>query len=298
MLPLPIFLLLILSATLLTPAPAVLIDLIRTVTLPLPTWDTLSVPIASSTLPPSPEETLLLPVFVPRTSLNNSLTYSTLTPKNLETNNSIPPPRMHTTDGRIISAAVSLVVVIAIVNCTVHKFLAQNPHKILANDVEKRPSQPTPSTFSPLTASLYKEFECYDTTGGMVSPVLTIDATIAVSGCDTPLDAHPSPSSIKFEQSSAFLNILSHGFSLGDSEETMNDDSSSAIQSMDLKALDTAPISPVVVIGDLELKLSQSTSLDTDRSKMASHLHLACRMLQSLRLRSTMANPRTAVRSH
>ena len=122
MLPLPIFLLLILSATILAPSPHAIIGLIRIAALQPSVWNTLPVSIPSSVSRPPPEAITELPVLVPQVPLDASPTSESCVPSpmHLAINNTIAPYSFeHTMDDRPTSAVVVLVVLFAMFNCLV-----------------------------------------------------------------------------------------------------------------------------------------------------------------------------------
>jgi hypothetical protein len=118
MLPFPVFLLLIFSATLLAPAPAVLVGFIRTLAIQSSEWNTL--PVA---MPSHASETPSLPVLLPQVSLDALSTCRGPSPISLTYNNTIPPSHVYRTDDRTTSTAVLSVIVLAMVNCLVRASL-------------------------------------------------------------------------------------------------------------------------------------------------------------------------------
>lgn len=119
MLPFPVFFLLIFSATLLAPAPAVLIDFLRTLTIQSSEWDTLPVSISSSTFSVSSSETPSFLALLPQASLDVSPTCCAPSFICIASNNAISPSHAYTTDDRTTSTAVLFVVALAMVNCLV-----------------------------------------------------------------------------------------------------------------------------------------------------------------------------------
>jgi len=122
MLPLPIFLLLVFSATLLAPSPHVVIGLVRIAALQSSVWNTLLVPIQSSVSRSPPEAIPELPALVPQVPLDASSTSESCVPSPIHVaiNDTIVPYSFeHTTGDRHTSTAVLLVVLFAMFNCFV-----------------------------------------------------------------------------------------------------------------------------------------------------------------------------------
>jgi len=122
MLPLPIFLLLIFSATILAPSPHVVIGLIRIAALQPSVWNTLPVSTPSSVSRSPPVAIPELPVLVPQIPLDASPTSESCVPSPMHAviNNTIVPYSFeHTMEDRPTSAAVVLVVLFAMFNCLV-----------------------------------------------------------------------------------------------------------------------------------------------------------------------------------
>ena len=122
MLPLPIFILLIFSATMLAPSSHVVISLLRIATLQPSVWNTLPASIPSSGFQSLPEEVPELPILVPQAPLHASPTSEPCMPSPIHVaiNNAIVPYSFeHTTDDRPTSTAVLLVVLFAMFICLV-----------------------------------------------------------------------------------------------------------------------------------------------------------------------------------
>jgi hypothetical protein len=122
MLPLPIFLLLIFSATILAPSPHVVISLLRIATLQPSVWNTLPVSIPSSGFQSPPEEVSVLPILVPQVPLDAPPTSGPCVPSPIHVavdNTIVPYSFEHTTGDRPTSTAVLLVVLFSMFNCLV-----------------------------------------------------------------------------------------------------------------------------------------------------------------------------------
>ena len=122
MLPFPIFLLLIFSATMLAPSPHMVISLLRIATLQPSAWNNLPVPTPSSGLQSPPKEVPELPILVPQVPLDALPTSEPWEPSLIHgaINNTVVPYSFeHTTGDRPTSTAVLLVVLFAMFNCLV-----------------------------------------------------------------------------------------------------------------------------------------------------------------------------------
>ena len=118
MLPFPIFLFLLISATLLAPPPHVLVGSFKIPTLRSFEWSSLStfIPDPDPQLPP--EDVALFSLGMPSVTLNPLPTqyYSSSV---LVANNTVPRTFVRATDDRTSSTAVLLVVSLAMLNCLV-----------------------------------------------------------------------------------------------------------------------------------------------------------------------------------
>lgn len=111
MLPFPIFLFLLFSATLLVPPPPVLIGSFKITTLQSFEWSTLDTPPNPQS---PPEEAALFSLVLPSVTLNTFPTQCGPTSMN-----PIPHSLLHATDDRTTNSAVLFVVSLAMFNCFV-----------------------------------------------------------------------------------------------------------------------------------------------------------------------------------
>jgi hypothetical protein len=118
MLPIPIFLILAFSVAILAPAPAILIHLVKTISLPAPPSHFSTMPALPSTFLPPAEKTLYLPVPGPQPTLDMvSVCHGQSIMDTL--NSTTPLLQAHEASGHTTPATILPVVVLAMVNCLV-----------------------------------------------------------------------------------------------------------------------------------------------------------------------------------
>ena len=117
MLPFPIFLLLLFSATILAPSPHSIISFIRTATLQSSAWSTLPMTVSSS-VSRSPLETIPgLPILIPQVFLDISPTTCGPSPTHEALSDAtIPYSSIHATDDYPLNIAVLLVILLVMFN--------------------------------------------------------------------------------------------------------------------------------------------------------------------------------------
>ncbi|KAI0005561.1 hypothetical protein BJV74DRAFT_792784 [Russula compacta] len=302
MLPFPIFLLLLFSATLLAPSPPVLVGFIRTATLQSSTWSYLL--SISSSASPSPSETSSLPVLAPIAPLDLSPTYCSPSPVHVAPNNTIPRSFVHGRDDRTTSTAVLLVILLGMFNCLVYKLLVHDgPNG--AHGAEVKSEQLMVFPCSTLATSPSEESICHHAPAvdEMPPPFLSLDTAKSVSEFleRESLPHHavtpPSFSSSSFEvailsqsppseQPLPFLHVLSREFSLDNSERKANGDSclvtlpasdstliipssasATTTQSTNFEVWSPTSVVSVAEIDDSKPELPQSTLLGTETAK-------------------------------
>ena len=125
MLPIPFFFLLVFGVSILAPAPAILIHLVKTVSLSAPASHILSIPALPTAFRPPAEQTLYLPSPDPQPTLD----VASLCPSFVDVapNNTTPILQAHETSGYTAHVTVLPVVVLAVFNCLVRHFLYFRP---------------------------------------------------------------------------------------------------------------------------------------------------------------------------
>ena len=119
MLPIPIFLLLVFGVSILAPAPAILIHLMKTVSLSAPPSHIPTIPALPSTFLPPAEETLYLPVPDPQPTLDVASICRGQSSMDMAPNSTTPLLQAHEATGYTTRATILPVVVLAMVNCLV-----------------------------------------------------------------------------------------------------------------------------------------------------------------------------------
>ena len=120
MLPIPIFLILVFSVAILAPAPAILIHLMKSASLPAPSSHFLTMTALPSTFLPPAEETLYFPVPDPQLPLDLASVCRGQSIMEMTLNRTTPLLQLHEASGYATPASAILpVVVLAMVNCLV-----------------------------------------------------------------------------------------------------------------------------------------------------------------------------------
>ena len=120
MLPIPIFLILVFSVAILAPAPAILIHIMKSISLPAPPSHFPTMPALPSTFLPPAKETLYIPVPGPQPTLDIASVCRDQSIVDMTLNSTKPPLQAHEASGYTTPASTVLpVVVLAMVNCLV-----------------------------------------------------------------------------------------------------------------------------------------------------------------------------------
>ena len=119
MLPIPIFLILVFSVAILSPAPAILIHLMKTVNLSAPPPHISMMPTPPLTYLPPAEETLYLPVPDPQLTSDVAPVCHVQSFVGIAPSSATPPLPAHEASGYTTHAAILPVVILAMVNCLV-----------------------------------------------------------------------------------------------------------------------------------------------------------------------------------
>ncbi|KAF8499255.1 hypothetical protein F5888DRAFT_159597 [Russula emetica] len=297
MLPFPIFLFLLISATLLAPPPHVLVGSFKIFTLRSFEWSSLPTTIPDPYPQSPPEDTALFSLGFPSVTLNPSPTQCCPNSM-LVANNTAPYSFARATDDRTGCTAVLLIVSLAMLSCFVYRLLVDESDEF--HDAERKSEQFTQSPLSNRAAPPQESMHHYiPTVEETPHPFSSVDTAKPVSESlehgSLPYSTK-SPSTLSFaitipHQSPAPLGqsllfpIISHRFSLDSSDKTTDDDSSpstlpasgcalidspsvSATQIAAFEAPSALSVEPTVRIDDSGVGLPECTPLDTEAAKV------------------------------